>query len=238
MPGLSKPVPFTTLSPPPGRRWPWALVFALASALTPMQAVAQAASDPAAETRALLVRIEAEVEVDPRRALSLARRAVDLAGRAGDPALLRRARIERCDVAALVDPLGGLAEADAGLALAAETGDASALAGFRTCRGYALELQGKPAEAALEFETSVAQAERAGDRALLADALALRGESRHYHGRYDEAIADLDRAYALNLELGLKDGQRYTLNAIANVYSDANVGEYDKAIGYYRQLLK
>jgi diguanylate cyclase (GGDEF)-like protein len=209
-----------------------------ALALLPLVAMAQTAPDPAAEARALLARVETEVEVDPQRALSLVRRAVDLAGRAGDPALLRRARIERCDVAALVDPRSGLAEADAGLALAADTGDAPALAGFRTCRGYALELQGKPAEAAVEFETAVAQAERAGDSVLLADALALRGESRHYHGRYDEAIADLDRAYALNLELGLKDGQRYTLNAIANVYSDANVGEYDKAIGYYRQLLK
>lgn len=206
--------------------------------LLPLMAVAQATPDPATEARALLARVETEVEVDPRRALSLVRRAVDLAGKSGDAALLRRARIERCDVAALVDPRSGLAEADAGLALAAETGDAAALAGFRTCRGYALELQGKPAEAALEFETAVARAERAGDRALLADALALRGESRHYHGRYDEAIADLHRAYALNLDLGLKDGQRYTLNAIANVYSDANVGEYDKAIGYYRQLLK
>lgn len=206
--------------------------------LLPLMAVAQATPDPATEAKALLARVETEVEVDPRRALSLVRRAVDLAGKSGDAALLRRARIERCDVAALVDPRSGLAEADAGLALAAETGDAAALAGFRTCRGYALELQGKPAEAALEFETAVARAERAGDRALLADALALRGESRHYHGRYDEAIADLHRAYALNLDLGLKDGQRYTLNAIANVYSDANVGEYDKAIGYYRQLLK
>lgn len=206
--------------------------------LLPLMAIAQATPDPATEAKALLARVETEVEVDPRRALSLVRRAVDLAGKSGDAALLRRARIERCDVAALVDPRSGLAEADAGLALAAETGDAAALAGFRTCRGYALELQGKPAEAALEFETAVARAERAGDRALLADALALRGESRHYHGRYDEAIADLHRAYALNLDLGLKDGQRYTLNAIANVYSDANVGEYDKAIGYYRQLLK
>lgn len=237
MPGLSKSGPFTT-PPLPRRRRPWALALAFAWALSPLPAMAQATPEPAAEARALLARVEAEVEVDPRRALGLVRRAVDLAGKSDDPALLRQARIEQCDVAALVDPRSGLAAADAGLALAAETADASALAGFRTCRGYALDLQGKPAEAALEFETAVAQAERAGDRALLADALALRGESRHYHGRYDEAIADLDRAYALNLELGIKDGQRYTLNAIANVYSDANVGEYDKAIGYYRQLLK
>jgi diguanylate cyclase (GGDEF)-like protein len=237
MPGLSNPADSATL-PPFGRRRSWALLLGLATILTAVHAFAQTAPDPAAEARALLARVEAEVEVDPRRALSLVRRAVDLADKSGDPELLRRARIERCDVAALVDPRSGLAEADAGLALAADTGDAPALAGFRTCRGYALDLQGKPAEAALEFETAVAQADRAGDRALLADALALRGESRHYHGRYDEAIADLDRAYALNLELGLKEGQRYTLNAIANVYSDANVGEYDKAIGYYRQLLK
>jgi diguanylate cyclase (GGDEF)-like protein len=215
-----------------------ALLIALPAALASMLAAAQGTADPAAQANALLARVETEVEIDPRRALGLARRAVDLAGKAGDPDLLRRARIEACDVAALVDARSALAEADAGLARAAETGDASALAGFRSCRGYALDLQGKPAEAALEFETAVVQAERAGDRALLADALALRGESRHYHGRYDEAIADLDRAYAINLELGLKDGQRYTLNAIANVYSDANVGEYDKAIGYYRQLLK
>ena len=54
----------------------------------------------------------------------------------------------------------------------------------------------------------------------------------------DALLADLDRAYAISIKLGLVGEQRYALNAIANVYSDENVGEYDKAIAYYRQLLE
>jgi diguanylate cyclase (GGDEF)-like protein len=199
---------------------------------------AQAQAPTEAEVRALLARVEAEVEIDPKRALATARSASALARRSGDLALLREAQVEACDALALVDVPAAIAEAERGLGVARKAGDFKSAAGFHSCRGYALDLHGKPAEAALEYEAAVDAAERAESKSALADALAMRGESRHYHGRYDDAIADLNRAHALTVELGLRSGQRYSLNAIANVYSDENVGEYDKAIAYYRQLLK
>jgi diguanylate cyclase (GGDEF)-like protein len=193
---------------------------------------------PEAEARALLAKVEDEVEVDPARALATARQAAALARAAGSLTLVREAEVQACDVRALIDAVAAVVEADRGLGVARKAGDDKSMAGFHSCRGYALDRQGKPAEAALEYEAAVVVAERASSNSALADALAMRGENRHYHGRYDDAIVDLNRAYALNVELGLRSGQRYTLNAIANVYSDENVGEFDKAIGYYRQLLR
>ncbi len=191
---------------------------------------------------ALLAEAKSLENKDPARAFALAQRATDAARDSGDPALLRAARNVLCNATAAIDAGAALPIAEAGLRAARKAGDARSSADFLNCRGYALYLLGKPGEAAIEFENAVASAQSAGnetgDKEVLADALVLRGESRHYYGRYDDAIADLDRAYALNVAIGRKSGQRYTLNAIANVYSDENVGEYDKAIGYYRQLLK
>jgi tetratricopeptide (TPR) repeat protein len=72
----------------------------------------------------------------------------------------------------------------------------------------------------------------------MAAALVSRGEMRHFNGDYGDAISDLTRAFELNEELGNENGTSYALNAIANLYADANVGEYDKAIDYYQQTLE
>lgn len=217
-------------------RWWIPLVLGLAWA-----ADAQPAKPPGprgADVGALLAEAKALENKDPARALALAQRATAVARDSGDPALLRAARNVLCNATAAIDADAALPIAEAGLRGARKADDARSIADFLNCRGYALYLLGKPGEAAIEFENAVASAEKAGDKGVLAEALALRGGSRDYHGRYDAAIADLNRAYALNVEIGDKSGKRYTLNAIANVYSDENVGEYDKAIGYYRQLLK
>ena len=217
-------------------RWWIPLVLGLAWA-----ADAQSAKPPGprgADVGALLAEAKALENKDPARALALAQRATAVARDSGDPALLRAARNVLCNATAAIDADAALPIAEAGLRGARKADDARSIADFLNCRGYALYLLGKPGEAAIEFENAVASAEKAGDKGVLAEALALRGGSRDYHGRYDAAISDLNRAYALNVEIGDKSGKRYTLNAIANVYSDENVGEYDKAIGYYRQLLK
>jgi diguanylate cyclase (GGDEF)-like protein len=225
-----------------GRRLAWRARWLMPLAISlSWAALAQPAKAPVAavaQVRSLLAQAKSFEERDPKRVLSLAQRANGIARGLGDPALLRQAQNALCNATAAVDAQAALPIAEDGLLASRRAADTRASAGFLSCKGYALELQGKPGEAAIEFEGAVATAEKAGDKELLADALALRGGSRHYHGRYDDAIADLNRAYALNVEIGAKSGQRYTLNAIANVYSDENVGEYDKAIGYYRQLLK
>ncbi|MBX3710767.1 MAG: GGDEF domain-containing protein [Lysobacter sp.] len=203
----------------------------------PMAASAQHARANG-EVSALLSRAESVQLKNPQQALALAQRAVEVADRAGARGLVRRSQAAVCEATVDIDPQAALPLADDGEQASRAAGDMAGVARFLGCRGYALERLGKPHEAALVHEGAVSAAERASDRASLADALALRGESRHYHGRYDEAIADLNRAYALNLDLGRKDGQHYALNAIANVYSDGNVAEFDKAIAYYRQLLR
>lgn len=193
---------------------------------------------PGAEVIALLAEAKGLEEKDPGRALMVAQCATAAARGLDDPALLRGTQNVLCNATAAVDAAAALPIAENGLRISRKANDVRSSAGFLSCKGYALYLLGKPGEAAIAFENAVASAQKAEDKEVLADALALRGGSRHYHGRYDDAIADLNRAYALNVEIGQKSGQRYTLNAIANVYSDENVGEYDKAIGYYRQLLK
>jgi diguanylate cyclase (GGDEF)-like protein len=190
------------------------------------------------EVSTLLSRAESVQLKSPQQALALAQRAVEVADRAGAGGLVRRSQAAVCEATVDIDPQAALPLADDGEAASRAAGDMAGVARFLGCRGYALEQLGKRHEAALVHEGAVSAAERASDKASLADALAMRGESRHYHGRYDEAIADLNRAYALNLDLGRKQGQQYALNAIANVYSDGNVAEFDKAIAYYRQLLK
>ncbi len=233
------PATFPDHRPSSGRWWiPLALCLAWA-------ADAQPAKPPVprgAEVVALLAEAKALEDRDPARALALAKRATASARDSGDTRLLRVARNVLCNATAAIDADAALPIAERGLRASRKAGDARSSADFLNCRGYALDLLGKPGEAAIEFENAVASAQsagnEAGDKEVLADALALRGESRHYHGRYDDAIADLDRAYALNVAIGSRSGKRYTLNAIANVYSDESVGEYDKAIGYYRQLLK
>ena len=189
------------------------------------------------QVRSLLDQAEAIEESDPKRSLVLAQRATAMALTTGDAALLRETQQDLCIITAVVDASAALPIAEEGLRAAQKADDAASTASFLGCKGYALDLQSKPSEAAVAYEHAVTVAEKTKDKQTLAEALAMRGESRHYHGRYDDAIADLNRAYALNLELRDKSGQRYTLNAIANVYSDEHVGEFDKAIGYYRQLL-
>lgn len=190
------------------------------------------------EVLTLLSRAESVQLKNPQQALALAQRAVAVADRAGARGLVRRSQAAVCEATVDLDPQAALSLAEEGEAAARAVDDMAATARFLGCRGYALEQLGKRHEAALVHENAVSVAERTTDKASLADALALRGESRHYHGHYDLAIADLNRAYALNLDLGRKEGQQYALNAIANVYSDTNVAEFDKAIAYYRQLLK
>ena len=230
-------LPFASL-PSSRRVAAWVLALSVVMVGTMPAATAVAEPPTEADVRALLARVEAELEVDPKRAPATARQAIALARASGDLALQREAEIEACDAQALVDPATARVDAERGLRVARKADDLESVAGFHSCRGYALDLQGNPAAAAMDYEAAVAAAERAESKSALADALAMRGENRHYYGLYDEAIADLNRAYALNVELGLRSGQRYSLNAIANVYRDENVGEFDKAIAYYRQLLR
>lgn len=115
--------------------------------------------------------------------------------------------------------------------------DAAAIAAFRLCRGHALLLSGARESAVDDYEFAVADAERLRDTPLLASALLLRGEQRGNAGQYADAIADLKRGFELMVQLGDVFNQSYALNAIANLYADSNVKDYEQALEYYRKLL-
>lgn len=115
--------------------------------------------------------------------------------------------------------------------------DAAAIAAFRLCRGHALLLSGKREQAAEDYQFAVSEAERLHTPSLLASALLLRGEQRGNDGQYADAIADLKRGFELETQQGNVFNQNYALNAIANLYADSNVKDYEQALQYYRKLL-
>jgi diguanylate cyclase (GGDEF)-like protein len=103
--------------------------------------------------------------------------------------------------------------------------------------GAAHEAAGRLAEAARDYDAARVRAERAGDRAGTAEALVSLGYLQYYRGELNAALVNLQRGYDLSRELGNAQGQRAALDAIAHVYADASVAQYDRAIEYYQQLL-
>ncbi|HUP89629.1 MAG TPA: GGDEF domain-containing protein [Longimicrobiales bacterium] len=110
--------------------------------------------------------------------------------------------------------------------------------GLELCRAWGLEDGGKVLEAIAIYELGVREALRLRDNDLYARALVLRGEARYVRGEINTSLNDLNTAYAIFGKLGNKDSQKFALEGIANVYADARVGQYDRAIEYYRQILK
>ena len=153
------------------------------------------------------------------------------------PAATLDARSRSCIDTVITDARTHLPAAEKGLTEARAAGDRNAEARFLRCVGYAQESLGENRKAFAAYAAAVSAAEAGGDREALADALALRGEQLHSSGDFDAAIADLKRAYDLYRAAGLEKSEPYVLNAMANLYADPNVGDYDKALAYYRDLL-
>jgi diguanylate cyclase (GGDEF)-like protein len=104
-------------------------------------------------------------------------------------------------------------------------------------QGQALEDQGRLDDAARQYTAARVEAERGGAREALADALLHVGYVRYYRGDTNAALLDLRRAYDVSVSAGYTHGQQAALDEIAHVYADDRVGQYDRAIEYYRQLL-
>jgi len=157
---------------------------------------------------------------------------------AAPPSQRLQALAEHCWADAVAQPEAALRALDPAIAESALLGLARTHAELRLCRGYAQEQLQRPAPALQDYEFGVAEGQRLNAATLQADALSLRGEARYLQGLYSQALTDLKRAYEINVTLKRAAQQNYALNAIANLYADANVGDYDRAIDYYRQLLK
>lgn len=109
---------------------------------------------------------------------------------------------------------------------------------FLLCEGYAKELQDKTAEAMLDYQRVLSYKEAETDPELQAKALVLRGEQYALNAAYADALVDLQKAYQLELANGTTARQNYVANALANLYSDEAVGDYNQAIMLYKKSLE
>jgi GGDEF domain-containing protein len=139
----------------------------------------------------------------------------------------------RCWLFAYTDPARAIGLADKLLAVPANH-DAPYV---HVCRGYAYEQSKRGEEAMAEYEYGVEQGGRLHDDEALGRALALRGEQRYLRGLYPDAIADFKASYDISRRLGNQGSQNYALNALANLYADRNVHDYDAALDTYARLL-
>ncbi len=168
---------------------------------------------------------------DPARALVLVQRALDMLGSSGNTKLQMRAHVRRCWVTALtsakdVEKLVGAIPKDLFT-------DRAAAIELRMCSAYAQNELKQGVEAAQQFNRAVEDARTLGESRTLVRALMLRGEMSASRGAVADALADLRLAYEMASRLQLDVESRYVLGAIANLYSDSHVKEYDRAIEYY-----
>jgi diguanylate cyclase (GGDEF)-like protein len=215
-----------------------ALLFTTALLFAASPLAGQRTAQPGAG-RAMMAEVEAlDARGDDARALELVNRALPLLTEPADRPLRMKALGIRCwGNAGLVSPDSLIGLASSGIAEAQRAGDARELANLRVCRGYGLENAGRVNEALAEYENGVSEGRRLGDEKLLASGLMFRGELRYYRGEMGGALADLTASHELYVRLRQTDRERRTLNAIANLYADRRVGEYDRALEYYRQVL-
>lgn len=125
----------------------------------------------------------------------------------------------------------------AALTLAAQPDIESARARALLKSGDEHEQAGRLDEAGRDYEAARVAAEGAGNRALVVHASVALGYLQYYRGDTNAALQNLRRGYDLAVALGDAKAQRTALAYIAHVYADARVGQYDRAIEYYRQLL-
>ncbi|MFZ5636186.1 MAG: diguanylate cyclase [Pseudomonadota bacterium] len=154
----------------------------------------------------------------------------------GSPTLKARAYVLQCQRNVGADPAAMRTVAEEGVAVARQAGANAELGGLLLCRGYIEESADRGARALADYGEAISISERAGATGDAAQARALRGELLHAQGRYVEGLRDMQAAYRHYVRVGNDAQQSYALNAIANFYADPRVGQYDKALEYYRQL--
>jgi diguanylate cyclase (GGDEF)-like protein len=210
------------------------------SPCTALVAALLAATSAAAQTPSEAALWVAEAErvrsTDAAAAYRLTQRALPLLTAPADAPARMKALELRCWAAAEFAPDSLFAFAEAGVREAVRVKDDAAAASLRVCRGYGHEAMGRVPEATADYEFGVREGRRLARRDLLADALVLRGGLRYYRGEFTGALRDLDEAYRLYAALGNNAQQMFALNAIANLYADSRVAQYDRALDYYRQV--
>ena len=200
-------------------------------------ATASAQNAGTASPELLIVQSEQLREKNPAAALALAQRGLALATARRNPDLIARAHLARCWAAVPAQPDSILSYGEQGVAAVAHSGNAAAIARMRICRGYGRDNEGQVLQAIEDYDFAAREGARLGNDSIRATAQMYRGEIHYYRGDFHRALTDLTAAYDIFTRIGWKSRELYTLNAMANVYADTRVGEYDKAIEYYQQIL-
>jgi diguanylate cyclase (GGDEF)-like protein len=186
-----------------------------------------------ARTRALLDEAQRIRATDKARARQL----LDSVEREkpADPEIVARVQLLECKWADT--PPAAYAAVTIGLAAADKAGNIALRAKLLACRAAALTFDGKAIAAEQEYGNAVALARKAGNRSLEAEAIGDIGYLQYQRGAMADALANLQNAYRLSAQLGDEKERLEALSNIANVYADAHVAQYDRAIEYYKQLL-
>jgi diguanylate cyclase (GGDEF)-like protein len=156
-------------------------------------------------------------------------------GAQADPALVAGAQLLECRMADA--PAAAHRAAAIGLAAAERAKSVGLRAKLLACRASALSAEGKGVVAEQEYGTVIALAKQVRDLPLEAEAVADIGYLQYNRGAMADALTNLQTAYRLSVQLGDEKGRLDALSLIANVYADAHVAQYDRAIEYYRQLV-
>jgi diguanylate cyclase (GGDEF)-like protein len=155
----------------------------------------------------------------------------------GTQALKARAYALRCHHDVGADPAAMRPLAETGIAFARKAGARAGLGLLLMCRGYIEERAENTARALADYGEAIVLLDDVRDDRNAAQARVLRGELLHGQGRYAEGLRDMQAAYRHYVAVNNEAQQSYTLNAIANFYADPRVGQYGKALQYYRQVL-
>jgi len=180
----------------------------------------------------LLERVEQLIGKDNPRAYTHLEKA--MAGITDNAALRLRAETLRC----LLDLDSGANEKAYQLATQAlklTVHHSESRIALQICVGKIAQQLAKLEESAQHYEEAVDGAKKLKQSLLLADALQARGTLHIYRGDNAKALDDLLEASRLFTEARKTTSANYVLNALANLYS--NMGEYDNALRYHRQLL-
>lgn len=206
--------------------------------------LASAAAQPARRTpqprtpREMVAVAEKLPGVHDDSARALLERALPLLRAPADRPVRARALAEHCwRQAGYIPEPQLIALAQAGLAEVVPAGQGYATGMLRLCRGYGRENAGQVDSAAADYDFGIATGRRLNEPEVLALALLLRGDLSYYRGDFASALRDMRAGYDLSVRLGDAEWQRHLLGSIANLYADRRVGEYDRALEYYRQVL-
>src|SRR3954464_14963745 len=151
-----------------------------------------------------------------------------------DPALVAHVQLLECKWAGT--PAAAYQAVAIGLAAAERAGNAALRGRLLGCRAGAMVEEGKPVAAEDEYRNAASLARQIGDRSLEAEAAGNVGYLQYSRGAMADALTNMQNAYRLSAQLGDEKGRLESLSMIANVYADAHVAQYDRAIEYYRQL--